>query len=374
MVKNRLIYGVPDENPDLAYALGATSSDPVIYLETRGKPCAVVPNTEIDDMQRKSKVRRILPYSDYFRKVKSLKRRMGGSDMIRALLNDFKIKSVEVHPYTAAILVDQLRQSGIKVELGSHPFFPQRLVKSKAELNYITASQTTTFQAIGRVESILRASKISGNKLLYKGKVVTSEFLQMEAKMLLLQKGYTWPTGMIIACGNDSTEPHNRGNGPIRPHQSIIVDIFPLHDHTKFFGDATRTFCKGKPSDQLQRIYLAVREAQEMAIRMAGPGVNGQIIHAAIQDFFDSLGFTTHTEKGRMVGFFHGTGHGLGLALHEDPVRISQSNWILQPGNVVTVEPGLYYPGIGGVRIEDVIVITKSGCKVIGKYPKTLQV
>jgi len=374
MTKNRLIYGVPAENPDLAYALGATSADPIIYLEAQGKPCAVVPNTEIDEMKRKARVRRIFPYSDFFRKMKSLNRRLGESDMIRALLNDFRIKTVEVHPYMPAILVDQLRKSGIKVNLGTHPFCPKRLTKTPTELQKIAAAQKVTFQAIGHVASILKASRISGSKLYYKGKVLTSEFLHAAAKTFLVQQGYDCPTGIIIACGDDSTEPHNAGHGPVRPHQSVIVDIFPQNAETRFFGDATRTFCKGKPSRDLQLIYLAVREAQEMALRMIRPGVNGQTIHTAIQEFFNSLGFTTRPEKGRLVGFFHGTGHGLGLALHEDPVRISSASWVLKPGNVVTVEPGLYYPGIGGVRIEDVVVVTKTGCKIIGSFPKKLVV
>jgi Xaa-Pro aminopeptidase len=374
MAAAQLIYGIPTTNPDLIYALGATTSDPIYYFKIRGTTVAIVPDTEVDVLKRISPVRRILTHSSYFRKIKSLKSVPGPADIIRLFLRENKIRHLVVHPHAQVALVDQLRKAGVRVTLGPFPFFPKRLVKTPAELRAITASQAVTFKAIARVESILRQSRIRGNRLYYKGGLVTSESLHALAKALLLENGYTWPNDLIIACGNDSTEPHNRGHGPIRPHASIIVDIFPLNPDTGMFGDATRTFCKGAASPQLKKMYLAVREAQEMAIRMIRPGRDGRVIHQAVQNFFNQAGFPTEMRKGRSVGFTHGTGHGLGIALHEEPVRISRTPWILKSGQVVTVEPGLYYPGIGAVRIEDVVAVTSTGCKVLSSYPKKLEV
>lgn len=373
MTTAHLIYGLPSENPDLYYAIGANVADPLILLGIGKTRYVVAYDTETDVLKRQAKGCRILSYGDYFRKAKAQTGNPTGADVCVALLQEKRIRRVIIHPYTQIRFVEGLRARGIRTDVGSFPLYPNRLVKTPAEITAITQAQVATFQAIRQVETILRKARISGKKLIYQGKTLTSETLHTAAKVFLLERGYTTPADLIISCGNDSTEPHNMGSGPIRAHQSIIVDIFPKSQQTSMFGDATRTFCKGKPSLELQHIYLAVREAQEMAIRMVRPGVNGNTIHAAIHQFFKALGFFTGERGGRLVGFFHGTGHGLGLALHEEPTRINASHYILKPGNVVTVEPGLYYPGIGAVRIEDIVVVTKTGCKVLGKYPKTFQ-
>lgn len=370
----QLIYGLPSHDPDLYYALGATVSDPLIYIATPRGKFVITRDTEVDVLRREVKGKAILPYSDYFRKAKSQTATPTEADVCLVLLREKKIRRVSVHRETPVFITDHLRQHGIRVEIADFPVFPQRLMKTAAEIKALTASQNATFAAMGHVEKILRQSRIQGKTLRYQGQILTSEVLHAAAKIFLIERGYDCPQDIIIACGNDSTEPHNRGSGPVRPHQSIIIDIFPRSMATGFFGDATRTFCKGTPSPQLQRMYFAVQEAQEMAIRMIRPGVNGQKIHAAIHNFFKAAGFVTGTQKGRTIGFTHGTGHGLGLALHEGPTGISGSSCILKAGNVVTVEPGLYYPGTGAVRIEDVVVVTPTGCKVLGKYPKKLKI
>lgn len=373
MTTARLIYGLPNEIPDLYYALGASVTDPMFLILANGTSHAIAFNTEIDVLKRKSKVRHILPYTEWFRKAKAENPNPGPADVGVTFLKAKKIRRVQVHPHTPVFMTDRLRECGIRVEVGPLPFFPKRLVKTPAELTAINESQKTTFQAMRRVEELLRQSRISGKRLMVRGKPLTSEFLHTEVILFLAQKGYINPCDLIISCGNDTTEPHNRGNGVMRPHEAIIVDIFPQNARTHMFGDATRTYCKGSPSPRLQRLYLAVKEAQEMAIRMIRPGVNGKTIHQAIHSLFKKLGYETGIHNGRDVGFFHGTGHGLGIAIHEEPVRINWSSFVLKEGHVVTVEPGLYYPGIGGVRIEDVVVVTKTGCKVLQRYPKKLQ-
>lgn len=374
MATATVIYDLPALNPDLFYAIRATVTDPMIFVVTSQGSTIIAHDTETDVLKREAKADHIFPYTSYFRKAKAQFDKPTDADVCTVFLKEKKIRRITIHRQTPIWFVERLRHNGIRVDIGETPLFPERLVKSAKELKLMQEAQNATFQAINHIETILRKSRIQGNTLRYQGKVLTSEWLAVEAKTFLIRKGYNNPYDLITSCGKDSTEPHNRGSGPIRPHQSIIVDIFPRHNDTLFFGDATRTFCKGKPSAELQRMYLAVKEAQEMAIRMVRPGVVGNTIHKAIHDFFAAVGFKTEIKKGRAVGFFHGTGHGLGLAIHEEPVRINWSPFVLKPGNVVTVEPGLYYPGLGAVRIEDVVVVTKTGCKVLGKYPKTLQV
>ena len=135
----------------------------------------------------------------------------------------------------------------------------------------------------------------------------------------------------------------------------------------------SRTIVKGKASPELKKQWKAVKDAQEWAIDHLKAGVNGRTIHEGILERFEKQGFKTGNINGRMQGFFHGTGHGLGLDIHEAP-RVSKMDHILKEGTVVTVEPGLYYAGVGGVRIEDVVYITRTGCEVLSKCPKILEI
>ncbi|MDO8494054.1 MAG: M24 family metallopeptidase, partial [Deltaproteobacteria bacterium] len=178
----------------------------------------------------------------------------------------------------------------------------------------------------------------------------------------------------IIAGGEQGCDPHCIGSGPLKPHEAIIVDIFPRSDQSRFFGDATRTFCKGKATPELKRQYIAVKTAQEMAIKMIRASANGKKIYQAVVKFFEKTGYLTQVINGVKQGFIHGVGHGIGLQIHEEPVRINKSDFILKKGNVLTVEPGLYYLKTGGVRIEDIVYVTTSGCEVFPSYPKNLEI
>jgi len=151
------------------------------------------------------------------------------------------------------------------------------------------------------------------------------------------------------------------------------MDIFPRDSKSRYFADFTRTVVRGKASKKLRAMYKAVDEGQKIGFKMIRAGVDGGKVHAAIHSRFKELGFHTGIKNGRMQGFFHGTGHGLGLDIHEAP-RVSPGRNILKTGHVVTVEPGLYYEGIGGVRLEDVVVVTKTGCRNLTKFPKYLEV
>jgi Xaa-Pro aminopeptidase len=152
-----------------------------------------------------------------------------------------------------------------------------------------------------------------------------------------------------------------------------VVDVFPRSGDTLYYADITRTFVKGKASPALKAQYERVKKAQEMGISMVAPGANGRLVHQAIQRDFESHGYKTERRKGVMVGFFHGTGHGLGLEVHEAP-RVNATDHLLKKGEVITVEPGLYYPGVGAVRLEDLLVVTDKGHKNLTVYPKKLEI
>jgi Xaa-Pro aminopeptidase len=136
----------------------------------------------------------------------------------------------------------------------------------------------------------------------------------------------------------------------------------------------TRTVVRGKASAEVKKMYNAVLEAQKMVLREIRSGVRGDLIHKKVQDYFESKGFNTGEKNGKIQGFYHVTGHGVGLDVHESPSISSGYKKELQSGNIVTVEPGLYYLGIGGVRIEDIVAVTKDGCKNLTKFPKVFEI
>jgi Xaa-Pro aminopeptidase len=177
----------------------------------------------------------------------------------------------------------------------------------------------------------------------------------------------------IVACGDQGCDPHNRGTGPLKADRTIILDIFPRSSESGYFGDLTRTVVRGRAPEAVRKLYGAVAGAQEVVFGRLRAGASGVEIHQAVTDHFEALGYRTGEIDGRMQGFFHGTGHGVGLEIHEPP-RISKRGDVMRPGHVVTVEPGLYYPGVGAVRIEDLVVVTEDGYRNLTDCPKILEV
>jgi len=286
---------------------------------------------------------------------------------------DRGIRSIVAHPDTPFVLVDALKRKGYRVQAGPTPFFPQRLVKGTDELGHIRDSQRMVFAAMRMARDMLAASRIKGNRLIYRQNRLTSERLRTMINVFLLEKGYV-AADTIVSCGRHAVDPHDVGSGPLMPHKSIIVDVFPKSTKTYYYGDATRTFCRGRAPDALKRMYAVVRRGQRLGIDMVRAGINGRKIHNAILKFFESEGYPTGEKGGRQQGFFHGTGHGIGLEIHEEPTRIHRTPYILRAGNVLSVEPGLYYSNIGGVRIEDLIVVTRRGCEILGNFPRQLEI
>jgi len=173
-----------------------------------------------------------------------------------------------------------------------------------------------------------------------------------------------------VAGGQQACDPHERGSGPLKANELIILDVFPRDVRTGYYGDLTRTVVRGKASDAQRKLWAMVKKGQELAISGMKPGVKGIELHEEIKALFKEEGYPTEQKDGRWQGFFHGTGHGLGLDLHESP-RIAHAT--LTEGHVFTVEPGLYYPEIGGVRHEDVVVIEASGARVLTHLDKPFE-
>jgi Xaa-Pro aminopeptidase len=369
----KMIYDISEKNADLFYISGFRAPDAFLFFETHGKKYMVMTDLEIDRAKKESRVDRVLSINTYVKLAEKHVKRANRADVIHEVLKERKVRKLIVPGDTSFVLVDALRKKGYKITSGPNPFYEERLTKSKEELRDIETTQRAVFAAMGLARDVLKTSRIKGSRLIYRGKTLTSEMLKTIIQVFLLEHGFT-ASDTIVACGRHAIDPHDHGAGPLTPHASIIIDMYPHSNKTFYFGDATRTFCRGRAPDKLREMYDIVREAQAMGIKMVRAGVNGKKIHTSIQKFFEAKGYPTGIERGRNQGFFHGTGHGVGLEIHEEPVRINQRNFILKKGHVVSVEPGLYYSDIGGVRIEDLVHVTGAGCEVLAKFPKQLEI
>jgi Xaa-Pro aminopeptidase len=266
---------------------------------------------------------------------------------------------------------EELAANKIRVRATDGFFWPEREAKSDKEIEMMRRALRITEAGLKRAIEVLKVSKPgSGKRLGWKGKTLTSELLRAEIDSAVLRAGGV-PTGTIVAGGDQACDPHERGHGPLYADSLIILDVFPRDAKTGYFGDMTRTVLRGRASEAQRKLWETVKAGQALALKRIKAGVDGMTIHKAIQEFFASRGFTTGVRKGRRVGFFHGTGHGLGLEIHEHP-RLQKVE--LKDRQVLTVEPGLYYPGVGGVRQEDVVVVTKTGCRILSRFPKRLEI
>ena len=198
------------------------------------------------------------------------------------------------------------------------------------------------------------------------------ERVQAEIRMEAARHGFE-ASHPIVAGGHQSCDPHERGHGALHARELIIIDIFPRDLKTGYWGDMTRTVLKGQANEAQRKQFAAVHAAHRRAFQKLKAGVDGRSVHRDVEALFKSRGYETGQMGGRYQGFFHGTGHGLGLEIHELP-RMSGVSQRLRAGHVVTVEPGLYYRATGGVRIEDVAWIRTGGCERLSHFPVQLEI
>ncbi len=369
----RLIIAAPERDANLFWATGFLAPDPVIFIEHRGRRYLILNDLELDRGKKQARVHRVLSYSQLEKQISGgNKQRPRMSEVVATFLKKLGARTVAV-PYDFPLAyADALKKQKLNPLTLEDPFYSERLLKAPKEKAAIKKTLRHVSEAIQEAYRVLRQSKIRGNKIFWRGKVLTSETIR-EIIHFSLMKNNCLGQHTIVACGYQGVDPHCEGSGPLRPHQPIIMDVFPKSMESQYFGDMTRTVVKGKASKKFRKQWNAVKTAQETGIKMVRHGVDGKAIHDWITGYFEDHGYMTGMQNGRMQGFFHGTGHGLGIEIHEAP-RVSKVSQILKSGNVVTVEPGLYYQGTGGVRIEDVVFVKKGGCEILSHCPKILEI
>jgi len=358
-----VLYASSDQSADLFYCSGVFVPDPFLCLIYGGKRIGIVSRLEFGRVQSQSSLDEVLLLEtvrkDAAKALKLEEKMVGPAALIHYFYRKFKSKSVEVVDSFPAIYYDQLLKRKVTVSVSEKAFFPEREKKTDAEARAIRAGNAASAAGIRVAEAVLRASKIDGKRLRYEGMILTSERLRMLIDQGCLGKGAV-AQNTIVAGGKQACDPHEGGHGPLRPNELIIVDVFPRVQKTGYHGDMTRTFLKGKATLEQRNLVNAVRAAQVAALSIVKKGVKGAVVHKAANEVFVERGYITERRKDGFVGFIHSTGHGLGLEVHEAP-RVSLGAGKLRKGHVITIEPGLYYPKIGGCRIEDVVRVTADG-------------
>jgi len=347
---------------DFIYASGFAVESALYIRFDVGDDVLVTSPLEIDRARMQSKASRKLnldeagyedngPFASYAR-------------LAAKLLRERSLESALVSPRLQAGYLEELRAAGIEVEVDRGLFRAERRRKSPDEARFIEGSQRAAEAAVVEVVSQLAQADIRDGVLWLEERPLTSERLYARASLLLGEKGFMCPD-MIIAGSPESAMPHFRGEGAIRAGAPVIIDIFPSNRTTHYHGDLTRTVVVGEIPEEIRRMHAATLQALDAGIESIRAGVSGRDVHHSVCHVLVDRGYGTTTKgfEGASGGpkMTHSTGHGVGLEVHEDPLLRGPEENVLAAGDVVTVEPGLYLMGLGGVRVEDTGMVTKDG-------------
>ena len=373
MPETLLMVADSERDANMLYATGLFVPDPFIYLHCGRRPLLVMNDLEIDRARRQATHCRTISLGAIQQKLRRSGVKIPGfAHVIRELFREHKISRAIVPDDFPLGLARDLKRLGVKVKPRAN-FFPQREFKTADEVRKISAALMMAEVGMAEGMQALRLAKIGKRRqLIYRGSPLTSERLRAVIDCAILQ-ACGLAANTIVAGGQQGCDPHERGHGPLRADEPIIIDIFPRSQKTGYFGDITRTVVRGQASEAVRKLYDTVFHGQKIALQKIGVGMATAEVHECVQQFFTLRGYMTGKQEGHMQGFFHGTGHGLGLEIHEAPRMGATSRGKLKAGQVVTVEPGLYYPGIGGVRLEDVALVTAQGARNLTRFEKVLE-
>lgn len=368
----RLLYAASEQDANMLYATGFFAPDPFIYVLHKGKSRLILSDLEVDRGRREAHVDEVLSYSalasDVGRKNESA---LSEAQVVSFYLKREGISRVEVSANFPLFMAESLRKARIVVQCIPEPFWPQRETKSSKEIRYLQQALNMTQVAMERAFEVLRTAKIGKKGILrWRSTSLTSEKLRAEIEMCIASQGGVVSNRSIVAGGRQAVDPHERGSGPLFAHQLIILDIFPRHAASGYFGDLTRTVVRGRATDAQRRLWEICLRGQKRALAQIRPEGSGQTIQEDLKSFFAKNGYPTEQKNGRWSGFFHGAGHGLGLEIHESP-RFAATRF--RPHQILTLEPGIYIPDLGGVRHEDVLQITRTGKRLLTHLLKPLE-
>jgi Xaa-Pro aminopeptidase len=372
-----LMYADTFRSPELRHEVPIGIPDPFLYAEQGGVKHIAIGAMEIPRLAALG-LFELHPGEEY-----------GADDLIASGLSyaevrqETVLRAVKDLGITSAVvpetfplwLADRLRATGVELQVDPDFFDNRRRVKSEAELAGIRRAQRAAEAGMDTVRDLLRRANVNGDGLALDGRPLTVEQVKSEMAQTFAAHGAS-ADDFIVAPGPQGAVGHDMGSGPIRSGVPIVVDIWPRDNESFMFCDMTRTFVVGDVPDDVREWHRLSKEALDRAISEIREGADGRAIFNGTCEIFEGAGEPTQRTKtpGKPLsnGFFHGLGHGVGLEVHEAPGMGLASKLPLQAGDVVTVEPGCYRQGYGGVRLEDLVLVTENGAENLTQYPYDL--
>ncbi|HEV8536943.1 MAG TPA: M24 family metallopeptidase [Candidatus Limnocylindria bacterium] len=369
--------------PDVYHTTKFLAPDPIIALEDVEELVIVASSLEEGRARKESRATKVVNMNAYGAQELAEKGVTGtefSATIIKRFLDERGVRRVAVAPYFPLAEADRLREMGVELVIAKD-LRERRRTKRPDEIEAIEASQRATEEAWRLGVDALRRAKVRPDKTLeLDGAVFTAERLRAIVETALLEHGCA-SDGAICAPGPQAADPHQIGTGPLHAGEPIVMDIFPQHKTTRYWADMTRTVSKGEPPAEIRKMFDVVMRAQDAGIKALRPGVTGRAVHEIVEDIIWQAGYDTLRAGQKRDpsdqtprGFIHSTGHGVGLDIHEAPAIARSGIKPLVAGDVVTIEPAIYDPAIGGVRLEDMLVITADGARDLTKAPRELVV
>jgi Xaa-Pro aminopeptidase len=376
-VPDVLIYGDTVRSPELRHEVPVAIPDEFLYAETGDRSAVIIHSLEIPRVREEAPQLEIIPIEQLGSDELYSQGKQGWEIELELALRACRELGIEQATVPATFPVghaDHLRANGIEVAIDRDLFDDRRRSKNETELRGIRNAQRACEAALDASRELLRRAEANGAGLEVDGEALTCERIKRLIEEVFADHEVEGGD-MIVSHGPQTAVGHDMGSGQIAPNEPIVFDLYPKDKATGCYADMTRTYVVGEPSDELKEWYRLVKEALDTSTGEVKPGVNGRTLYEQVCDIFHGAGYKTQLNKepGEVLedGFFHGLGHGVGLEVHELP-SLSRTGHDLVPGDVITIEPGLYRSGFGGLRLEDLVLVTKDGYEVITDYPYDL--
>ena len=367
-----LILADTIRSPEMRHEVPVAVPDPFLYVERDGDRHVVITPFEVERVQGRDGLKP-QPYE-----------RFGWDDLVAQGIpleevelltwvracKELGVESAVVPPTFPLELADRLRAEGIELRPDREVFVQRRRRKTPAELDGIRRAQRGAEAALDAARALMRSADAQGDALVADGEPLTVDRIKAVMRQAYSEHDLL-SDEFIVAPGAQGAMGHEMGHGPIAPGQPVVIDQWPKDPISSCYTDMTRTYVVGGPSEEIQTYHRLVHEALQRSVEMIKPGVAGRDVFVMVSELFHEAGYPTghHKQPGEVLedGFFHGLGHGVGLEVHEQP-WLSRYPGELVEGDVVTIEPGLYRSGYGGVRLEDIALVTSDGAEVLTQY------
>ena len=372
-----LIHADTFRSPELRHEVSLGVPDPFLYAEVGGVRHIAIGAMEIPRLAEVGDFQ-LHPFEEF-----GSDELIGSGRSYQEIQREIPVRAVKAFGVTSAVvpetfplwLADLLREEGVELAVDGLFFDERRRVKTAAELAGIRRAQRAAEAGMDAARALFRQAAQNGDGLVVDGEALTVERVKTAMAQAFAAHGSS-ADDFIVAPGPQGAVGHDMGSGPIRAGVPIVIDVWPRDNETACFADMTRTFVIGDVPDDVARWHALCKQALDAAVADIRDGADGRAIYDTTCDIFEAAGEPTQRTKeaGRTLadGFFHGLGHGVGLEVHEQPGLGLTAKNALRAGDVVTVEPGLYRQGFGGVRLEDLVLVTEQGAENLTRYPYDL--